>query len=213
MKLGKELLTATIAILVFTVILGVGYPLVMTGVSQVAFPNKADGSQVKVGGKVVGSRLIGKAFVLDTGKKDSDGNAITRPDPRYFQPRPSQTDYSATGTFFSNRGPNSAVGRFFFRDQLAAYLALEGRYDPGLTKAKVPVDAVTTSASGVDPHISKANAGIQAHRIAAVRRLSLDRVDQLIADNTDGRFIGVIGEPGVNVLELNLALDKEAPAR
>jgi K+-transporting ATPase ATPase C chain len=213
MKLGKELLTATIAILVLTVILGVAYPLVMTGISQVAFPSKADGSQVKVGGKVVGSRLIGKAFVLDTGQKDSDGNPITRPDPRYFQPRPSQTDYSATGTFFSNRGPNSAVGRFFFRDQLAAYMALEGRYDSSLTKAKLPVDAVTTSGSGVDPHISKANAGIQAHRIAAVRHLPLDRVDKLIADNTDGRFLGVIGEPGVNVLELNLALDKEAPAR
>ena len=213
MKLGKELLTATIAILVLTVMLGVAYPLVMTGISQVAFPSKADGSQVKVDGKVLGSRLIGKAFVLDTGKKDSDGNPITRPDPRYFQPRPSQTDYSATGTFFSNRGPNSAVGRFFFRDQLAAYMALEGRYDPGLTKAKVPVDAVTTSGSGVDPHISRANAGIQAHRIAAVRHLPLDRVNKLIAANTDGRFLGVIGEPGVNVLELNLALDKEAPAR
>ena len=213
MKLVKELSTAVIAILVFTVMLGVAYPLVMTGISQVAFPNKADGSQVKVGGKVVGSRLIGKAFVLDTGKKDSDGNPITRPDPRYFQPRPSQTDYSATGTFFSNRGPNSAVGRFFFRDQLNGYMALEGRYDPGLTKAKVPVDAVTTSGSGVDPHISRANAGIQAHRIASVRRLPLKRVDQLIDDNTDGRFLGVLGEPGVNVLELNLALDKEAPAR
>jgi K+-transporting ATPase ATPase C chain len=213
MKLGKELLTAVTAILVLTVMLGIAYPLVMTGVSQVAFPNKADGSQIKLDGKVVGSRLIGRAFVLDTGKRDADGNPVTRPDPKYFQPRPSQSDYSATGTFFSNRGPNSAVGRFFFRDQLAAYMALEGRYDPGLTKAKVPVDAVTTSASGVDPHISKANAAIQAHRIAAVRRLPLERINKLIADNTDGRFLGVIGEPGVNVLELNLALDKEAPAR
>ncbi|HEX6698904.1 MAG TPA: K(+)-transporting ATPase subunit C [Solirubrobacteraceae bacterium] len=202
MKLGKELVTAVIAILVLTVVLGVAYPLVMTGISQVAFPGRADGSQVKVGGKVVGSRLIAKPFLR--GKK---------PDPRYFQPRPSQTGYSATGTFFSNRGPNSAVGRFFFRDELDAYVALEGRYDPGLTKAKVPVDAVTTSGSGVDPHISKANAAIQAHRIAAVRHLPLARVDQLIADHTDGRFLGVIGEPGVNVLELNLALDKEAPAR
>src|SRR6478735_8365228 len=213
MKLGKELLPATMAILVLTVILGVGYPLVMTGISQVAFPAKADGSQVKVDGKVVGSSLIGQAFVIDTGKKDSDGNAITRPDPKYFQPRPSQSDYSATGTFFSNRGPNSAVGRFFFRDALNGYMDLESRYDPGLTKAKVPVDAVTTPGSGVDPHISKANAGIQAHRIAAVRHLPLDRVNKLIAENTDGRFLGVIGEPGVNVLELNLALDKEAPAR
>ena len=213
MKIGKELITASIAIVVLTVLLGIGYPLVMTGVAQVAFPNKANGSQVKVDGKVVGSRLIGKAFVIDAGKKDSDGNPITRPDPKYFQPRPSQTDYSATGTFFSNRGPNSAVGRFFFRDALASYLSLERRYDPGLTAARVPVDAVTTSGSGVDPHISKANARIQAHRIAAVRRLPLARVNKLVDDNTDGRFLGVIGEPGVNVLELNLALDKEAHAR
>jgi potassium-transporting ATPase KdpC subunit len=213
MKLARELTTATIAIVVLTVILGIGYPLVMTAISQVAFPSKADGSQVKVGGRVVGSRLIAKAFVIDTGKKDSDGNPITRPDPRYFQPRPSQTGYSATTTFFSNRGPNSAVARFFYRDQLNAYLALEGRFDPDLTAAKVPVDAVTTSASGVDPQISQANARIQAHRIASVRRLALGRVDALVDDNTDGRFLGVFGEPGVNVLELNLALDKEAPAR
>jgi K+-transporting ATPase ATPase C chain len=213
MKLARELTTAMIAIVVLTVILGIGYPLVMTGISQVAFPSKADGSQVKVGGKVVGSRLIAKAFVIDSGRKDSDGNPITSPDPRYFQPRPSQTGYSATTTFFSNRGPNSAVARFFYRDQLNAYLAREGRFDPALTKAKVPVDAVTTSASGVDPQISQANARIQAHRIASVRRLPLGRVDALVDDNTDGRFLGVFGEPGVNVLELNLALDKEAPAR
>ena len=203
MKLAKELSTAAIAVLVLTMMLGVAYPLAMTGISQVAFPARADGSQVKVDGKVVGSRLVGKAFRLRSG----------RPDPSYFQPRPSNTDYSATATAFSNRGPNSAVGRFFFRDELRAYMGLEGRYDPGLTTAEVPVDAVTTSASGVDPHISQANASIQAHRIAAVRHLPLDRVDELIADNTDGRFLGVIGEPGVNVLELNLALDKEAPAR
>jgi K+-transporting ATPase ATPase C chain len=210
MKLTKELITAAIAVVTLTVVLGLIYPLVMTGIAQVAFPNKADGSQVKVAGKVVGSRLIGKAFVIDTGRKDSDGTPITRPDPKYFQPRPSQSDYSATGTFFSNRGPNSAVGRFFFRDALASYLALERPYDRGLTAAKVPVDAVTTSASGVDPHISKANARIQARRVAAVRRLPLKRVDTLVEDNTDGRFLGVFGEPGVNVLELNLALDKEA---
>jgi K+-transporting ATPase ATPase C chain len=213
MKLRKEMTTAAIAVLVLTVILGLAYPLAMTGIAQVAFPNKANGSQVTVDGKVVGSKLIGQAFVIDTGRKDSDGNPITRPNPRYFQPRPSQSDYSATTTFFSNRGPTAASARFFYRDQLAAYLALERRYDPGLTAAKVPVDAVTTSGSGVDPHISKANAAIQAHRIAAVRRIPLARVQQLIKDNTDGRFLGVIGEPGVNVLDLNLALDKEAPAR
>jgi potassium-transporting ATPase KdpC subunit len=199
MKLSKELTTAALAILVLTVVLGLAYPLAMTGISQVAFPNRADGSQVKVDGKVVGSRLIAKAFTLRGG----------RPDPKYFQPRPSQSDYSATGTFFSNRGPNSAAARFFYRDALRAYLDLERRYDPGLTAAKVPVDAVTTSASGVDPHISKANALIQAHRIAAVRGIPLDRVDDLVDANTDGRFLGVIGEPGVNVLELNLALDKQ----
>jgi potassium-transporting ATPase KdpC subunit len=210
MKLGKELTTAAIAIVVLTIVLGIGYPLVMTGVAQVAFPNKANGSQITVDGKVVGSRLIAKAFVIDTGRKDADGEPITRPDPQYFQPRPSQTDYSATGTFFSNRGPNSAVGRFFYRDALAAYLGLEKRYTPDLTAARVPIDAVTTSGSGVDPHISKANARIQANRIAAVRGIPVDRVDELVDDNTDGRFLGVIGEPGVNVLELNLALDKEA---
>jgi potassium-transporting ATPase KdpC subunit len=200
MKLSKELTTAALAIVVLTVILGLAYPLAMTGISQVAFPSKADGSQVEVDGKVVGSRLIAKPFVLKDGK----------PDPKYFQPRPSQSDYSATATFFSNRGPNSASARVFYRKQLDAYLALERPYDPGLTSARVPVDAVTTSGSGVDPHISKANAAIQAHRIAAVRHLPLARVNALIEDNTDGRFLGVIGEPGVNVLELNLALDKEA---
>jgi potassium-transporting ATPase KdpC subunit len=200
MKLTKELTTAALAIVVLTLVLGLAYPLVMTGMSQVAFPTKADGSQVKVDGKVVGSRLIAKAFTLKGGK----------PDPRYFQPRPSQSDYSATGTFFSNRGPNSASAQVFYRKQLDAYLALERPYDPGLTAGKVPVDAVTTSGSGVDPHISKANAAIQAHRIAAVRHLPLTRVNALIKSNTDGRFLGVIGEPGVNVLELNLALDKAA---
>jgi K+-transporting ATPase ATPase C chain len=203
MKIGKELVTAATAIVVLTVVLGIGYPLVLTGVAQVTFPNKANGSQIKVDGKVVGSRLIAKPFTLRGGK----------PDPRYFQPRPSQTHYSATATAFSNRGPNSAVGRFFYRDALASYLALERRYDPGLTPSLVPVDAVTTSASGVDPHISRANARIQAHRTATVRGLPVATVDKLIDANTDGRFLGVIGEVGVNVLELNLALDRQAPVR
>src|SRR5215211_8129406 len=176
MKLSKELTTAALAILLLTAVFGLAYPLVMTGVSQVAFPNKANGSQIKVDGKVVGSRVIAKAFTLRDGK----------PNPRYFQPRPSQSDYSATGTFFSNRGPNSAVGRFLYRDALASYLDLERRYDPGLTAAKVPVDAVTTSASGVDPHISEANARIQAGRIADVRGLQLARVLELVDENTDG---------------------------
>src|SRR6476646_11800958 len=123
MKLVKELSTAAIAILVLTVMLGVAYPLVMTGISQVAFPNKADGSQIKVGGKVVGSRLIAKAFVIDTGKKDSDGNPITRPDPRYFQPRPSADSYNPAATFFANRGPNQKSAKAFYTDTLGSYLA------------------------------------------------------------------------------------------
>jgi K+-transporting ATPase ATPase C chain len=206
----KDLITGALAIVFFTILLGVAYPLVITGVSQVAFNNKANGSQIKVNGKVVGSKLLAQPFVIDTGKKDSDGNPITRPNPRYFQPRPSQTSYNPAGTFFSNRGPNQASAEFFYRDQLASYLKLEGPFTPGLTAAKVPVDAVTTSASGVDPQISQANARIQAHRVARVRRLPLPEVDKAIKDNTDGRFLGVLGEPGVNVTELNLALDKAA---
>jgi K+-transporting ATPase ATPase C chain len=213
MRLRSDLLTAALAVLVFTVVLGLAYPLAMTAIAQLAFPSKANGSQIEVGGKVVGSRLIARAFVIDTGRKDANGDAITRPDPRYFQPRPSQTSYSATASAFSNRGPNAASARFFYRDQLASYLALETPYDPGLTRAGVPVDAVTTSASGVDPHISPANASIQAHRVAAVRHLPLRRVSALAAASTDGRFLGVFGEPGVNVLELNLALDRETSGR
>src|SRR4051812_19870084 len=142
----RDLITSALAIVVLTIVLGVAYPLVVTGVSQVAWPNKADGSQLEVDGKVVGSKLLSQAFVIDTGRKDGDGNAITRPDPKYFQPRPSQTGYGPAATFFSNRGPNQSSARYFFRDQLAAYIALEKPYDPGLSAAQVPVDAVTTSA-------------------------------------------------------------------
>ena len=99
------------------------------------------------------------------------------------------------------------------RENLAAYLHLEKPFDRGLSKDQVPVDAVTQSASGVDPHISEANARIQAHRTAAVRNMPLAKVEDLISANTDGRFLGVIGEPGVNVLELNIALDNEAPIK
>ena len=203
----RDIISSLLGIVVLTVVLGIAYPLVITGISQVAWPNKADGSQITRNGKVVGSKLLGQPFVIDTGKKDSDGNPITKPDPKYFQPRPSADSYNAAGTFFSNRGPNQASAKFFYRDQLAGYLALEKPFDPGLTAGQVPVDAVTTSASGVDPHISEANAAIQAHRIAAVRRLPVAEVRQLIKQNTDGRSLGVLGEPGVNVTTLNLALD------
>ncbi len=213
----RELTTSLIAVVLFTVLLGLVYPAGIWAVGQVAFPGKAGGSLVHVNGRVVGSSLIGQDFsmpVLDTHgrpKMDARGNPVTQPDPKYFQERPSADRYNAAGTFFSNRGPNQASAVAFYKEELASYLALEGRYDLGLTAAQVPVDAVTTSASGVDPHISKANALIQAHRIAAVRHLPLARVDQLIAQHTAGRFAGFLGEAGVNVLGLNIALDKEAP--
>jgi K+-transporting ATPase ATPase C chain len=134
-------------------------------------------------------------------------------DPVWFQSRPSQSGYSANVTFFSNLGPNQKDLADQVKANLEVYLALEGPYSPGLTAAGVPVDAITDSASGVDPHISAANARIQANRIAAVRRAPLDRVLALVRQQTDGRALGVLGEPGVNVLELNLALDKEFPLR
>ncbi|HEX6666903.1 MAG TPA: potassium-transporting ATPase subunit KdpC [Solirubrobacterales bacterium] len=193
----KDLITALIAIVVMTVFLGVVYPLAIAGISQVVFPGKADGSLVRVDGRVVGSSLIGQEF---KGK-------------RYFHSRPSATEYSGNVTFFGNVGPNTVEGRDMVRENLKTYVALEKPYDKGLTKDRVPVDAVTQSASGVDPHISEANARIQAHRVAAVRRLPLERVEELIADNTDDRALGLLGEPGVNVLELNIALDEEAPLR
>lgn len=190
----KDLITATIAIVFFTLTLGVAYPLVTTGVSQVLFPSASNGSKIEVDGKVVGSKLIGQDF---------------RGLPRYFQGRPSATGYSADVTYFNNLGPNNRELSEFFAEELDTYLTRERRYDPGLSAADVPVDAVTTSASGVDPHISEANARIQAHRVAAVRGLPLDRVLELVDEHTEGRFIGLFGEPGVNVLELNLSIDRE----
>jgi K+-transporting ATPase ATPase C chain len=192
----KDLRTGLIAIVVMTLFLGLFYPLAITGISQL-FPGKADGSLVRVDGRVVGSRLIGQEF---------KGRA-------YFHSRPSATGYSGNVTFFANVGPNSVEGREEVRENLASYVALEKPYDRALAKDEVPVDAVTNSASGVDPHISAANARIQAHRVAAIRRLSLARVEDLISAHTDGRSLGLLGEPGVNVLELNIALDEEAPLK
>lgn len=215
----KDLITGLLAVIVLTIVLGVVYPLAVTGISQVVFPGKADGSLVKVDGKVVGSSLISQSFsrpVIDKNGKpklDEEGEEVLAPDPAYFQPRPSATGYSGNATFFANVGPNSIEGREAVRENLAAYVALEKPFDKALTKDQVPVDAVTNPGSGVDPHISEANARIQAHRIAAVRKLPLAGVEDLISANTDGRFLGLLGEPGVNVLQLNIALDKEAPAK
>jgi potassium-transporting ATPase KdpC subunit len=187
----KDVVPSLIAIVVLTVLFGLVYPLATTGVAQLVFPGKADGSRIERDGKVIGSRLIGQDF---------------KGRPRYFQSRPSATEYSANVTFFNNLGPNSAE----LRDQMAKARAAYIRREQLRAGERVPVDAVTTSASGVDPHISEANARIQARRVAEERGLELERVLGLVDENTDGRFLGVLGEPGVNVLELNLALDDEA---
>jgi K+-transporting ATPase ATPase C chain len=194
----RTALTSLLAVIAFTLVFGLAYPLAMTAVSQLVFSGKADGSRVTIDGKLVGSSLIGQDF---------------KGDPRYFQSRPSQSGYAADTTFFSNSGPNSIEEREAVRENLAAYLKLEKPYDRSLSVAGVPVDAVTMSGSGVDPQISEANARIQAHRIAVVRGLPLAKVEGLISDHTDGRFLDLFGEPGVNVLQLNIALDREAPLR
>jgi K+-transporting ATPase ATPase C chain len=195
--LRKDLVTGLIAIVAMTIVLGLAYPLAITGISQVFFSGPANGSKVSFDGKVVGSHLIGQEF---KGKQ-------------WFHSRPSATGYSGNVTFFGNAGPNSVEAREEYREELKSYVQENKPYDHTLTREQVPVDAVTQSASGVDPDISEANAQIQARRIAAVRHLSLSQVEGLISDNTDNRSLGVLGEPGVNVLELNIALEKEAPQK
>ncbi len=188
----RDLLNSALAVLVLSVVLGLAYPLAATGVAQLLFPGRAGGSLVERNGRTIGSRLIGQGFAGL---------------PRYFQPRPSATGYAAAATSFDNLGPNSAALRRALAANLRAYLRRERPYDRGLARSQAPVDAVTFSGSGVDPQISVANARIQAHRVAAVRGLPLRRVLDLIVRHTEGRGLGLFGEPGVNVLELNLALD------
>ncbi len=187
----RQLLPALIMVVLTTIVLGLVYPLAVTGIAQVAFHDKAEGSLVKQDGKVVGSRLIGQQFTK----------------PEYFHPRPSaagEKGYDASLSYASNLGPTNPDLLKAVKERLAAY-----RKDNGLTAdAKVPVDAVTASGSGLDPHISVANARIQAARVAEQRNLSVDQVLGLVKDHTDERALGFLGEPGVNVLELNLALDK-----
>jgi K+-transporting ATPase ATPase C chain len=196
----KDFITAALAILVFTLLLGVGYPLLVTGASQVVFPGNANGQKVYVGSRLVGSKIIGQNF----GGK-----------PQYFQSRPSATTPpgNAAATTFSNLGPNSVALKQALDTNIKRYLARERPYNPGLGASHIPVDAVDTSASGIDPDISVANADIQAHRVAAVRRLPLKRVLSLVDTYTHGRGLGFSGEPGVNVLELNLALDRAGATR
>jgi K+-transporting ATPase ATPase C chain len=216
----KDIITSAIGIVVLTLLLGIVYPLFITGVSQVAFPGNANGQKVYVDGKLVGSKIIGQNFgdiVYKKGKPvlDSDGNPVTTPDPHYFQTRPSGTDPAdnAAGSAFANYGPNSVVTLAALKANIQTYIQLNGKYYPGgLTAARIPVDAADTSASAVDPEISIANADIQAYRIAAVRHLPLSTVHQLISNYTLGRGLGFSGEPGVDVLEINLALNRLSPS-
>jgi potassium-transporting ATPase KdpC subunit len=212
----RDIVTSIIGVIVFAILLGLVYPLFITGVGQVAFPGDANGQKVYVKGKLVGSKIIGQNFgtpVLEkNGKpKEEEGEPVTEPDPRYFQSRPSATEggaYNAAASTFSNKGPNSVKTEEANAENIKAYLELNKPYDPGLTVAKIPVDAVNTSGSNLDPEISQANAWIQARRVAGLRHLTLRSVDGLIANYTSGRGLGFSGEPGVNVLELNLALDR-----
>jgi potassium-transporting ATPase KdpC subunit len=184
----RQLLPALGMLVVFTVITGLAYPLVVTGIAQGLFADKANGSLVEGHGQLVGSALIGQPFSA----------------PEYFHPRPSAAGYAPTSSTGSNLGPTNETFLDGVGDLVRAYRETNGLDSETL----VPVDAVTSSASGLDPHISVANARIQAQRVADSRGLDVDRVLELVEDNTDGRDLGFLGEPGVNVLLLNLALDQ-----
>jgi potassium-transporting ATPase KdpC subunit len=217
----RDVVTSVIGIIVFAILLGLVYPLAITGISQVAFPGNANGQQIHLDGKLVGSKIVGQNFGTPVHEKNGKvkevkSAVVTEADPRYFQTRPSATEGgadNAAASTFSNHGPNSTRTEEADAENIKSYLELnmgpnKQEYDPGLTAAKIPVDAANSSASGIDPEISKANAWIQAYRVAAVRGLTLTTVDGLISKYTSGRGLGFSGEEGVNVLELNLALDR-----
>jgi K+-transporting ATPase ATPase C chain len=183
----RQLLPGLLAFLAFTILTGIAYPLAVTAVAQVAFPARADGSLIERDGRVVGSRLIGQSFA----------------GARYFHPRPSAAGqgYDAMASSPSNLGPTN-------EDLLSAVAKRRADYRDA-NDAAAPIDALTASGSGLDPHISPANARLQAPRVARARGLELGEVLALVDKNTDGRSLGFLGEPGVNVLELNLALDAD----
>lgn len=189
----RQLRPALMVAIVFTVVCGVIYPLLTTGIGQAAFNDKANGSLIKQNGVVVGSKLIGQTFTA----------------PEYFHSRPSAAGdgYDGSQSSGSNLGPTSQVLIDAVTERVATY-----REENDLAAdVAVPADAVTASASGLDPDISIANARLQAPRVASQRGLSLDAVLSLVSKYTDDRKLYVLGEPGVNVLELNLALDRLTP--
>jgi potassium-transporting ATPase KdpC subunit len=191
----KIAVRALLATVVLTVLTGVVYPVVMTGIAQIALKDKAEGSLIEVDGNVVGSSLIGQKW---NGEE-------------WFYGRPSAIEYDASTSSGSNLGPTSKDLASAIEDRAAAIIKLESPYDPGLTVAEIPVDLLTASASGLDPDISEAAALLQVARISAVRNLSPEVVRQLVERSVQGRQLGFLGEPRVNVLELNLALDRMGP--
>jgi potassium-transporting ATPase KdpC subunit len=202
----RQLVPAVISMVVFTVVFGLLFPLVITGIGQLAFHDKAEGSIVEQHGKKIGSSLIGQAFT------DAKGKPLAQ----YFQSRPSAAvgasgdttaGYDPTSSSGSNLGPTNPDFLKLVGERVKAYRKLNGLG----SAVQVPVDAVTASASGLDPDISVANARLQAQRIADERGIPLEKVRQAIDDNTSDRTLGVLGEKTVNVLALNRALDRLSP--
>jgi K+-transporting ATPase ATPase C chain len=191
MMMRRQLVAAVKMFLAFTVLCGFAYTFAVTGIAQLAFHDQANGSLVKVNGRVVGSKLIGQNFTQA----------------KYFHPRPSAAGangYDASASASSNLGPTNPALFKLVRDRAVAY-----RKENGLTpNTAVPADAVTASGSGLDPQISVANARLQVRRVAQARHLSVSAVTTLVARHTQGRALGFLGEKGVNVLELNVALDR-----
>jgi len=197
----REIRPAIVVLIALTLITGLLYPLVMTGIAQVLFPYQASGSMIERDGKIVGSELIGQEFISD---KYFHGrpSATTAPDPK----DPTKTvpaPYNAANSGASNLGPSNKA----LIDRVQADIATLQKENPG---TPVPVDLVTTSASGLDPEISPEAALFQVPRVAKARKLPEARVRQLVDDATEGRFLGLLGEPRVNVLKLNIALDRLA---